>query len=689
MSQSSVANFSLRRNIPFIYTPATTGDYFVIAAKGTVWPNESAPPTPDNSVALNEYDIFDETLFGKYVSNSNIMRCAVRHDWAANTVYAQYDDKDPILFSKNFYVLTNETSNYHVFKCLNNNGGVPSVYQPLLAETSASDSYYETADGYQWKYMYSFNSTNYDTFATGSYIPVTPNTSVTANAVDGSISSYVIEASGSNYLSVTNGYFVDIAVGGNNQFFGIQGPDTTILAATANSSYQVGQLVTQSYSGIVASGTIASQSSNSTVTILTLRNVSNQFLAGANGIGSNTANSATLFDVSTPDVSSNSNFYNGCSIYINSGTGAGQINRIDDYIVDGQARRVLLANSFTIQPDLTSKYIITPRVSIQGDGTGAVALSEIDPGNKSLKSVMVINVGTGYTYANVSVVGNTGSTAVIANNATVRAIISPRGGHGFDPYSELSSTYIQYAATFANTEGGKIPGTGTTYRRTALLVDPRWQEVTLTYSYTSTPTWPLTTNSIVVGVTSNAVGYIDTFSGAANTVTISNVSGLFEASEILISYYANGTIATPASSNVRVTNIAGQAQAFDQRTLLVCPSNTLVGSISDFGVGDRIVQSDAGLDIAYGTVQEISSNSTYYFVYLTETKGVFSDSDLPTNAYKYINNDTNRAAQLRVDQISLPDLVPYTGEIMYVENHQAVTRNSSQSETVQLILGFN
>lgn len=688
MSQSSVANFSLRRNIPFIFTPATTGNYFLIAAKGTEWPDESSPPTPDNSVALNEYDIFDEMLFGKYVSNANIKHCAARYDWIANTIYAKYDDEDPVLFSKNFYVLTSETSNYHVFKCLNNNGGAPSVYQPLLAETDASDIYYETADGYQWKYMYSFDSTAYDSYATPSYIPVTPNTSVTANAIDGSISSYTIEAIGSNYLSVTNGYFVDVSVGGNNQYFGIQGPDTTILAASPN-TYTVGQTITQLYSGIVASGTVASESSNSTVSILTLRNVSNQFLAGANSIQSNTASSATLFDVSTPDVSSNSNFYNGCSIYISSGTGAGQIGKIDEYIVDGQARRVLLANSFAIQPDLTSKYIISPRVFIQGDGEGAVALSVIDTGNKSLKSVMVINVGTGYTYANVSVIGNTGSTAVVANNASVRAIISPRGGHGYDPYSELAATYVEYAGTFANTENGNIPGTGTTYRRTALLVNPRWQEVTLTYSYDSTPAWPLATNATVVGATSNAVGYISTYNGTANTVTLANVSGLFEPSEILTSYYANGSVATPASSNVQVTNIAGQYQAFDQRTLLQCLKASLVGLISEFAVGKKIVQTEGGVDTAFGIVQEISSDATYYYIYLTEAKGTFVNSDIPTSAYKYIYDDATRTNSLRVDEISLPDLIPYTGEIMYVENHQAVTRNSSQSETVQLILGFN
>jgi hypothetical protein len=685
MGTTSNANFTFRRNTNLIAANSATGKFFTFAAKSSPWPNDVSPPDVQNSVSELEYKIHNEMIFGKFVPDSNLSLMSNRYDWTSGTVYDMYDDTDAFLFQKKFFVLTLEAGAYHVFKCLSNNGGAPSTSQPLLAETAANDAYYSTADGYQWKYLYSFDTATYARFATTNYIPVVSNTSVVGNAVSGAIETYSIQSPGGNYNSYTNGYFTDIAVGGNTQFFSIQGSDTTILSVSAN-TYTVGETVRQIYSGSNANGVVSSQSGN----VLTLKNVNGIFTIGANTItGLSSGKVSTVLDVSSPQVSSNNDFYTGCSIYISSGTGAGQVGSIIQYFVVGNARRILLANSFAILPDLTSKYIISPRVVINGDGTGAQALSVINPTTNQLQSIQVISRGSGYNYANVSILGNTGSTSVASNNAVVRAILPPRGGHGSNNYAELNAVYYQFSTTFSNTESGKIPGTGSQYRRVGIISDPKFANVNLAYSYSSSPNFTAAAagNAVVRGSISNAYGYISSPAPAANTVRLTNVSGIFQSSDVLTATYANGGVAIPSSSNVVVQTVTGQGSVFDNRTLLICQASTLSGGT--FANNEKIVQTTAGIDYAYGTIQSIVTSGANTYIYLTEVKGNFQSSDIGSGTYKYINDDATRQKQIQVNDIVASDLVPYTGNILYTENIQPVTRNAAQSETVKLTVGFN
>jgi len=688
MSISNTVNFSLRRNIWMLSSPASSGQFYIFAAKATPWPNDLSPPNLDNSVYLNEYQINNEILFGNYVGPAGISLMANRYDWTSGTVYNMYDDQDINLFDEPFYVITQEAGQYNVFKCLNNAGGIPSTVQPLLSQTSPDSVYYVTSDGYQWKYLYSINSTQYDAFATSQFIPVISNGAVEGNAISGAIESYSIISGGSNYNSYTNGYFTDIAVGGNSQYFGLQGSDTTILSISSN-TYNVGETVTQIYGGMTVTGTVVSQSTvNNSVSHLTLRNVNNIFEPTVNTITGYTSGSkSSVYDATSPNISSNANFYNGCSLYISSGTGAGQVGVVSEYVVTGNSRRVLLANAFPTLPDYTSKYIISPRVTISGDGTGATGLSVIDPNTKVLSSIQVLSKGSGYSYANVGIVGNTGTTSIAANNASVRAILSPRGGHGYDVFSELDATYLAYSTKFANNEGGKIPGTGSQYRRIGIIANPLYANVGLTYTYSSAPpALGLLSGGTIHGSNSGAEGII-TGGTSGSIYSLSNVSGIFNTSDILTGFYANGIQAFGASYNVLVTAISGQSSVFNNRVQLICQTSSLSGGT--FSVGEKIVTTFGGIDQGYGYIQEIDTGGSNTYIYLAEVKGNFTTSDVPSGHYKYIYDDASRSVSIQLNSVISSDLVPYTGDILYVENIQPVTRNSLQSETVKLIVGFS
>ena len=106
-------------------------------------------------------------------------------------------------------------------------------------------------------------------------------------------------------------------------------------------------------------------------------------------------------------------------------------------------------------------------VVIEGDGTGAAA-TIVFKGN-TIKDILITNPGTNYTYATVSI--DTVDTYPPSEIAILDFPISPIGGHGFDPISELGTNNIMYTVEFNGDEDGKVP-TNIDYRQIGLIVNP-------------------------------------------------------------------------------------------------------------------------------------------------------------------------------------------------------------------------
>ena len=106
-------------------------------------------------------------------------------------------------------------------------------------------------------------------------------------------------------------------------------------------------------------------------------------------------------------------------------------------------------------------------VNIDGDGTGATAVVELI--GDVIKDIKVTNPGTNYTYANVSLITDVNYPA--GSVAVLQIPISPIGGHGFDPKSELGVANIMYTIEFNGNEDGMIP-TDIDYRQIGLIVNP-------------------------------------------------------------------------------------------------------------------------------------------------------------------------------------------------------------------------
>lgn len=540
--------------------------YYVGAHRSIQFTNDNDPPAPNTNISATHYTLYDELLFGKHVTPSDVVHMIRNIPWTSGTVYDMYDNNLDNLETKNFYVVSAESGSYHVFKCLYNNGGIPSTDQPLFSETAADDELYTTTDGYQWKYMYSITNSQYLKFATTQYVPVFANANVSGNAVSGSIETIVIETAGSNYNSFAAGTVKESAVAGNNLIYSLNSDKYLDFEVTVDDStgFVEEKVSSLNANNRYANGVVlAVYTANNT---LRITNATRAFAPGRTISGASSNTSATIASVTklTTALSANTDFYKNNSFYIRSGRGAGQLRTITEYIVTGDERRVLLNTPLNPLPDSTSEFEIAPRVIINGDGVNANAIVTVSPTANSIAEIEIINSGDSYTYADITIIANTGlidltsNLAISTTSANARAIISPPGGHGYDVVNELYANRVGIGLAFANTEANTIPATND-YRKISLIKDPLFANVELTLSASVASNF--TAGEIVVQANTNATGLITNRDGA--TLRLTNVRGFFNTGNSTVNYI------TGSSSDyvAYVDAVDKSVETFDQRQI--------------------------------------------------------------------------------------------------------------------------
>ena len=569
MTKLITQNFKTQMARQFVesFSESANTIYYVTGHKSTPFTNDSTAPSPENTQNYTHYELYDDMLFGKHVSPSDVNHMIRNVAWTSGTVYDMYDDIAIDLQNENFYVSSIESGSYHIFKCLSNNGGVVSTDQPLFSEIDVEDEIYLTSDGYQWKYMYSINSSEYSKFATSDYIPFIENVNVTSAAVAGLINTVIITNPGSQYNSYAFGTVKEAAVSGNTLLHSLNGEKFTDYLVTVPSitGFKKEEVTSVNADGRNASGVVvALYSANNTMRITAvLRN----FTAGRTIIGATSNTSQTISSATkiTAELSSNTDFYKNNSFYIRSGTGAGQLKTITEYIVTGDVRRVLLNSSMDVLPDATSVFEIGPRVIISGDGQSANAVVTVDPAANTIAEIEIINSGTNYTYADIQIIANTGlidsasNLAISSTTAQARAIISPPGGHGSNVINELFANKVGIGMFFANTETNTI-SIDNDFRKISILKDPLFANVQITLANTFVAS-SFTAGETILQANTGATGTVVNRDGSV--VRLSNVRGFFESGNSTVKYVTGQTSDYVAA----VASIDKSVETFDQRQI--------------------------------------------------------------------------------------------------------------------------
>lgn len=420
------SNFNVHSAASFVNTFANT-DYFVFAGKHTPYATSDVTiESPSNSVKAKHLDVYNDMIFAKRVSESDVIHMIPKYTWTSNTYYDQYDHRDGDLMTKQFYTMVDDDTEYNVWKCLHNASNTSATTYSTIAPSRVGSAVdlvpLETGDGYTWKYMYTITKTQYEKFATTTYIPITANTDVINGATPGTIELIDVVNSGKGYTNyISSGTFKtgDINIGGFNTIFG-----------------------------------------------------------------------------APEDAEAIDDYYQGCVIKITSGTGVDQYRRIVNYEGVGAQKKFIIDTPFLITPEVSDTYEVYPYVYVWGDGsesTPAEGRAIINPTGNSISRIEMLAVGEGYRYGESYPSDMPDSLPISINStyiplpevisqdagfvaASLQPILSPKDGHGSDPWNELGGNRVCISTKFNNSESGTIP-TQNDFRQVGILKNPQYTNV--------------------------------------------------------------------------------------------------------------------------------------------------------------------------------------------------------------------
>jgi hypothetical protein len=369
------------------------------------------------------------------------------------------------------------------------------------------------------------------------------------------------------------------------------------------------------------------------------------------------ATETTLRVFNSPDVSPSpiDNIYNGSSVYITSGTGTGQLRRIIKYF--GSTKTLVVNTAFQTLANSDSRIIISPTVTIIGDGTGSKAYSLVDETDGSISSINLIDNGQQYTRAQALITSN----GVHGTGATANVVISPLGGHGRNPVRELYGDKVMLNVQFNGTEGISANGNGyipsnTEFRTISILRDP------------------------ILKCDAN-----NNLTSSENIANTSNSpSSLRLCSRAVISYTEmdEGVPTSPLSVNDTITNERNRLRAELGELEFV----TELGYISRKAAAMENAVKSANANIVYIREDETESDTSFYTSYINNVESYSDYSAFVKDDVILKRGSENKIAT--VESIKGPEANTYSGEVIYTENTHPVTRSPEQIEDIKIILDF-
>ncbi len=643
--------------------------YYIVASKHTPYANnDQTVPTPGDNNKELEVDVYEESIFGKKVTSSDVNLMVNRYNWTSNTVYSHYDPDDSDLYQKQYYVVVDAGSTYYVYKCLDNNRGVVSTEQPSSTSESACN-FITTSDGYTWKLMYKMAESTFEKFATANLMPVVTSANVSGNTVAGAIDVIRVTNTGSGYISTLTGQFqVDDLREAIPSFSGNSTTYRLSTSASSNSDFYVGSAI------YITSGTGSGQ----------LRRIVS-YTAG-NRV-------AVVNNAFTVAPSSDSTYSINPSVVI-SGDGT------------GAAAYATVSSNASVN-NFISKINVVTRGSGYTYATATVTGNTGGTSNTSSVKVIIPPIGGHGKDSSAELGSRTVGVSVTFNNTEGGFITTENDYRKFillkDPlFNNVHLTLTSEAGTFTNGEqiyqfdNKTLRGTVTGNTTTTTLdgVSTEFSEslsindkiiITDIVSNTSclrtvssiTNSTSLTLNSNLSFLTTSAkLAYMTvTASGIKSGnvspyVTLANAEPKFVTGKKIMGANS-GAIANVTAIDLNEKSFNSWV-TFDNRTRIAYTSTS--GTIPEDA---ELYQTDVSLSNAYFH----SSNASY--VFLTSERGpINADPDemiFMTYGSNTITLGSNKYS---------PDLVKGSGKALYIENSNPISRSNSQSETIRLLINF-
>ena len=671
----------------FVQSVQDNAAYYVFAAKHTPFGvnagggSDEIPPVPSDTVKTS-IQTYNDMIFGKRVKTDNVVNMIKRYEWAENTVFDMYRDDDTELPSKVFYVVIDDSVEFNVYKCLFNNNGAKSTQKPFGKDTTPIEF---PQDGYIWKYMFTVDQFNIRKFATTEYIPTTPSQAVTNSAISGSIEIISVVNSGSGYNNYTTGSFPgpsSIAVGSNLKF----GLDSS--ASGIDTFYK--NCIIKLTSGIAT---------NEYRLIVDYTIVDGQKIITIDRPFFNRPNAGDEYEINPNvfvyDISGTSTANCVARAIVNSAIG-NAISRVE-VLNSGQGYRLATANIKEANiVSVTTDAIITPIISPTG-GHGSninnelfasfVGITTSFIGNNEPLSAnndyRTIGVLKNPHYANVNILLDTntikGSFVAGENVYRYRPILLS-GNVSIAANSLVTGTSASFIETF-RTNDRVIVTNGITN------VFANVQSVNSDTRLTIDKVPPFTgANCSIYLIDSELFGKVTDFNSVSVRLTDVNPSGWDKSSFLLgdISYCTAKVSNTQSYITVN-SRAADEFDAFNQLTTFVGSLTSSFNFIEDETLiqdTDDIETSPTAVIHSYFDNPGVAND----YLYVTNVSNIFNLQDINNNGGVLRGLSTNAYFTARYKYNG--EIVPDSGEILYLENLKPITRNIRQTETVKLILEF-
>lgn len=220
MSAIITSNFRTENANNFRNSIANTDNsVYLFIGKSDAWSDvitdntdTEAPRAVDALIDIN--DAWQNAIALKRINSGDVINMIPMHQWTSGTPYEPWDDADENMFSKQFYVIT---QNYKVYKCIYAPAnGAGSTLEPSHTNINPT----REDDNYIWKYMFLVSTADSLKFLTNFYIPVKTvrlplsgtlsaedqdkynNQTLSAGQLNGKIYRYKVTNSGEGYSTL-------------------------------------------------------------------------------------------------------------------------------------------------------------------------------------------------------------------------------------------------------------------------------------------------------------------------------------------------------------------------------------------------------------------------------------------------------------------------------------------------------
>lgn len=186
-----------------------THAYYFFLGKTFGWTGE--PETGVDSLEYTNFTTWDRILALKQITASDVSLAIPRYDWASGNVYRKYksyiDVHSNQAEANALYVVT---SDFRVYKCIDNNKAAPSTIEPSQTDLTRT---FKTSDGYEWKYMYPIVGSDQQKFISTEYVAIktvtaadsfnTEQFNIQLAATNGTVDTIDVIAGGADYINFT------------------------------------------------------------------------------------------------------------------------------------------------------------------------------------------------------------------------------------------------------------------------------------------------------------------------------------------------------------------------------------------------------------------------------------------------------------------------------------------------------